>query len=270
MSTHSGRLELSGYRAETRTCAEHGEYRAECYAIQGTEEWTGCPACTMRRLDAEREERDRKACAELVKERAEQRRKVANFPERVAKATFDNYERRHPDAMARALLVFQKFADRWESASEKGSVIFAYGRRGTGKTHLACATGRRVIQQGCSVRYETLSALLRAVKDTYSPTSRHSTTFVVDYYVGIDLLILDEITVANPTDHDRQIIYDILGGRYDKQKPAIILDNFDDEQVSRAVGDRTWDRLCHTMVSVHCDWPSYRQEMRPKREESPA
>lgn len=230
---------------EMGDCRNHGKYPVR---IQQVDKETGCLSHYPLRF----------FCPLCKKEESEMQLfgEVA-IPPRFAGKTFDNFV---PTEKSQKVFDYFKdysanFADRIES----GTSVILTGCPGTGKTHLACALLYEAKKQGYSVRFTNVRKLVRSVRDTWKEGAAESESQVIDRYIDLDLLVIDEVGVQAKSENEQHIIFDVLNGRYENVKPTIILSNEDLATIREIIGERAYDRLREGGGKAFAfDWDSYR------------
>ncbi len=180
----------------------------------------------------------------------------AGIPERFACKDFETYDR-----PGKALEVCKRFAENFGTVKKKGANLILTGQPGTGKTHLAVSILRRVMDDGETGFFATVSEMLRAIRGTYSAASKATEQEVFDNFINVGLLVLDEVGIAIGDDEKRKaLIFDVLNGRYNRMKPTVIIGNLTPEEMENYLGFRVWDRLMESKAPVIAfDWESYRR-----------
>ena len=244
--------------SEMRTCGKHGQYEARVIEALGRVITnTRCPRCE----DDAAKAADRYALAEAEeakKRRVEALMRRASIPTRFKDKTFWNYEANEA-GQERALKIARAYADAWDRVLAKGTSLIFSGAPGTGKTHLACAIANRVIANGASAVYSTVSDALRSIRRAYEPGSGLSEGDAINALADPALLVLDEVGTDYGTDHSKVLLFDVLNKRYEQVRPTIILTNLDRDALAGHLGERIMDRLREgggMMVSF--GWASYR------------
>lgn len=229
---------------EMGECPRHGRYpKAVCQWLgkgnRGTNVYDlECPMCR-------REEADRKLFGAI------------SIPRRFIGKTFENY---HPDENSQRVYdFFRDYADHLQDRIDAGTSVILTGRPGTGKTHLACALLFAAKKKGYSAFFINIRKLFRAVRDTWREGAAESESQVIDRYVDLDLLVIDEVGVQAKSENEQHILYDILNGRYENAKPTIILSNENLMGIKQIIGERAYDRLREGGgKAFDCQWESYR------------
>jgi len=250
---------VEGAQTEQRTCEKHGEYTAGVvYASRhGEDIWSTCPECRAEYLAAQAA-RNAEAEREREAERLASRLRNSGIPLRFRDRSLDNFAT-DCEGERKALRVARAYAERFESAAKKGTSLIFCGLPGTGKTHLACAIASHVIRAGYSALFINAIAALRRVKATYSKDRAESEEAAIEAFRNPRLLILDEIGVQFGSETERQILFEIINGRYEALRPTILVSNEPLAQCAIYVGDRVMDRMKENGGAVlSFDWPSRR------------
>ena len=180
--------------------------------------------------------------------------KRARFP---TYKTFEGYEMRSvklPPALSVEGLKEGAFI------GEKENLVL-YGPVGTGKTHMAIASGVNACRKGCKVRFYTVTELVLKLSE-----ARKNGTLerLLRELSGLDLLILDEWGYV-PVDRDgSQLLFRVVSDSYES-KSLLLTTNlefskwggvFTDDQMTAAM----IDRLVHHGHLITFEGRSYRME----------
>lgn len=245
-------------------CEKHGAYYAARMRNPITDKIInlGCESCSQERKAVEAA----RAADEERKRLDDKQRKAldrAGIPLRFRGRSFENYEADTAAKLA-AFNVAKAFAENFQDNYEAGRCLIFSGKTGTGKTHLANAIANQIIKQGWSPFFITVRELVGTVKATWSKRSDKTELQVIRDFVREHLLIIDEIGVQFDSDAERMILFDVINGRYEEQRPTIILSNYpidstDGPSIRKVLGDRVLDRLRENGgKSVQFNWDSYR------------
>jgi len=118
-----------------------------------------------------------------------------------------------------------------EFLSLDGRGLVFVGAVGVGKTHLAVAILRELIER-YQVRglFYQFGALLRQIQDSYNPISQTSELKVLEPVFEADVLVLDELGASKPTDWVRDTMMQIINTRYNDKRVTIFTTNYSDSR----------------------------------------
>lgn len=157
------------------------------------------------------------------------------------------------------VLLEGSFIDRREN-------VLAFGNPGSGKTHLLCALGYELIQQGRRVLFTSCAMLVQrlliAKRDLKLP-------YTLKRMARYDALIIDDIGYVQHNREEMEVLFTLLAERYERGS-VMITSNlpfskweaiFKDPMTTAAV----IDRLVHHSVILELNLKSYRLEQSQKR-----
>lgn len=137
--------------------------------------------------------------------------------------------------------------------------LIMVGGVGTGKTHLANSMVIDLLDAKKVCVRINLIDLIRRLKSTWSRDSEETETEVIEMFVGVDLLIIDEVGIQFGSDTEKMFVFDIINGRYEECLPTAIISNLDINGVKEIIGERCIDRLREDGGKVVAfDWESQR------------
>ena len=187
---------------------------------------------------------------------------AARIPPRYAKCTFDTFKSAPGTSQDNALLLAQKLVN--DFPVDRGLLFM--GPAGVGKTHLAVAIIRGLIEKGFAGIFCEFGSLLKEIQDSYNPISKSSELKVLAPIYQTEVLVLDELGATIPTDWVRDTMYQIINKRYNDQKLTIFTTNYSDargsdkEQVLEdRIGARLRSRLYEMCKKVVMDGGDYRR-----------
>lgn len=150
----------------------------------------------------------------------------------------------------------QDFSKHFDKHLEMGTPVLLLGGVGTGKTHLACSIANEIAKRGHDSIFRSVSQLVRSVRDTWRISGAESKQ--LEIYHTVDLLIIDEVGVQAGSENERNILFDIINGRYEEMKPTIMISNLTMEKFTEAVGQRIASRIQHNGLLLPFTWSDYR------------
>ncbi len=110
-----------------------------------------------------------------------------------------------------------------EGRAIKWFILSIFGIPGNGKTHIAYGIGKEFIARGLAVKFWTVQALLRALREEFNTKEDH----VMAEIAASDLLILDDLAAEQGTDWQMGILEEIINERYQTDKALVITCNRD-------------------------------------------
>ena len=135
--------------------------------------------------------------------------------------------------------------------------VLLSGLRGTGKTQIAVACGRKSAELGRSVKYMQASELYRACREAMQD-NRESAR--IKEFQRIGLLIVDEAHVRGETDYEDRTLTEIVNGRYMQSLPTILITNQGTDAAAKALGPSIVSRFHESGIVIECNWTSYRKK----------
>lgn len=161
---------------------------------------------------------------------------------------------------------------------KSSAMVMLYGPPGTGKTHLGVGSvfarirmnvRGKVIETGktgkCAIMATPMD-ISRRVRSTYSDEAKETEIRVIEDYSSCGLLVVDEIGAGSGSDHEKQMLCDVLCKRYENKLPTLMISNLGIEDIKAALGERVIDRMHEDVGSafIPMNWASYRSEQRKK------
>lgn len=252
-------LDVDTY-VEAANCDKHGEFESKVFFPLGRDHRpikSGCPKCAAI-AQAERAEHERRRAEAERMHRVGRLLDFSGIPARFSDRTLDGYA-----AIERgqkfALTVCKRFLGDFPEQAKIGRSLVMTGAPGTGKTHLACAVLRGVIETyGVPARFVTVSDMLRQIKETYRRDSEVSEREVIERFSEVGLLVVDELGVQIGSEHEKLLLFEVLNARYQELMPTILISNLSADDLEEFLGHRVMDRYRECGVVLAFDWDSYR------------
>lgn len=249
-----------GTRIQPADCEAHGTYDQKVFAVLGKELRSNCPECSrIAREKAEAAEQANKA----MEVRMSLARKLGDalIPKRFTTRTLENYQVEN-EGQRKALRFCQHYVQVFDEILKTGRCMVLIGKPGTGKTHLGVAMANELLHNTSRTAvYRTVGAILQAIRATYDRHSERSESEILSSLISPDLLVLDEVGVSKeqPSDFELTTLFAIINGRYEQERPTVVISNLDAHQLPSAMGERCVDRLREGgMIVVPFEWESQR------------
>lgn len=193
----------------------------------------------------------------------------ANIPSRYQHCTLANF-RPYNDSLRDAVEKVRQFIDAFPGRVDRGLLLI--GHAGVGKTHLAVAALRAVVEkiQTPGLFYET-TKLLTAIKASYDPVVRMSTASILRPVMETPFLLLDDLGAERPTDWVEETMNLIVNTRYSERRMTLFTSNYPDipdienpNSLLCRIGFRMRSRLQEMCTTVEIDAADFRDEHKPK------
>lgn len=174
----------------------------------------------------------------------------SNVGKRFEKATFETYIGN--DEVKNACM---RWADNY--ANEEGTGLVLCGNYGTGKTHLATATARTVLEKyGARVWFSTFAGMLQELKSAYGSSDDFAKA--MHKYKTVDLLVIDDLGKENMTAWGSETLFTIVDERYRNMKSLIITTNLMPNELGKHIDEAIMSRLAEICTFVRVKGEDYR------------
>lgn len=181
---------------------------------------------------------------ELDERRDEELRRLSNL-DAFADYTFESFD---PDisgmeeAYEAAVTFAQEPGHNW---------LFLSGPCGVGKTHLAVAIARYVMDwQRMTVYFAVVPDLLDHLRSTFDPNSGSAYDDRFATIRNAPLLVLDDLGTENATPWAKEKLYQIINHRYSEQMPTVITTNVDLSARGK-IDERIYSRIMDHRLTHH-------------------
>lgn len=196
--------------------------------------------------------------SEADSERKEKLRRLGNLDAYFDK-TLENfyvsipgYSNNHNLSLGLALKAAQEFI------SNPSAIIVFEGVTGSGKTHLAAAIGNAFLEFGRPVWLMNAPDLLDHLRSTYSPNSDVGYDQMFERVRTVDLLILDDLGIENPSPWAQEKLFQIIDYRYTHLLPTVITTNTRIEDMEARLRSRLLDHHQDRARRIVINAPDYR------------
>ena len=207
---------------------------------------------------------------ECWREQGGQRRLVnANIPKRYQHCTFANFSAYNP-SLERALEQARRVLERFPSANnlrEQGRGLLLEGPPGVGKTHLAVAVLKQVMDSsGARGLFYDTRDLLRVIRSTYDASIRTTELEILRPVMTTDLLVLDDLGAEKTSEWVEETMNLIVNTRYNERRLTIFTSNYQDipddsdpNSLLFRIGFRMRSRLHEMCEFIEMDGADYRE-----------
>jgi DNA replication protein DnaC len=149
---------------------------------------------------------------------------------------------------------------------KRGDNLLLFGPSGVGKTHLAAALGRALVETGARVRFLSATTLVQLLQAAKANLQLQSALHKLDKY---DLLILDDLGYVKKTETETSVLFELIAHRYEL-KSLMITANHPFSRWDEIFTDSTMtvaavDRLVHHAVILEIQAESFRQQSAKQR-----
>jgi DNA replication protein DnaC len=160
-----------------------------------------------------------------------------------------------------------------------GTGLLLTGSIGVGKTHLAVGILQSLVaERGATGLFYDYRDLLKQVQNSYNATVRETELEVLRPVFEAEVLVLDELGAAKPTDWVWDTVAHILNTRYNDRRTTIITTNYAnlgplgtetgprglmrEETLGDRIGERMRSRLQEMCVVVEMQGEDFRQKVK--------
>jgi DNA replication protein DnaC len=216
------------------------------------------------------------ACECRHERRIFQLHRRAQIPARYQGCTLDNYQYNYAGADPSLWHGFNQargFVTGYPATTNGNGLLFT-GNIGTGKTHLAVGILQAlVLEKSVPALFCDYRELLKEIGNSYNPQVAATELEVLRPVFEAEVLVIDELGAAKPTEWVWDTVAHILNTRYNDHRTTIITTNYanqapgsgagarglKEETLGDRIGERMRSRLAEMCVTVEITGADYRQ-----------
>jgi len=151
---------------------------------------------------------------------------------------------------------------------DRNENVLAFGNPGSGKTHLLCAIGQELLQQGRRILFTPCNLL---VQDLLRAKRDLKLASVLKKLSRYHALIIDDIGYVQQSREEMEVLFTLLADRYERGS-VMLTSNLPFSRWEQIFKDpmttaAAIDRLVHHSVILELNLPSYRLEESKKDKE---
>jgi DNA replication protein DnaC len=219
-------------------------------------------------------------CECQTEQRAARLLKRAAIPTRYEHCSLDSYEASFPGAdrsLAASHLMARRFVDGYP-ATTGGRGLLLTGSIGVGKTHLAVGILQAlIVEKGVHGLFCDYRELLKEIQHSYNPQVATTEMEILQPVFDAEVLVLDELGAAKPTDWVWDTVALVLNTRYNDKRTTLITTNYADlppggggpgngagramreETLGDRIGERMRSRLAEMCVTIEMHGEDFRR-----------
>jgi DNA replication protein DnaC len=167
----------------------------------------------------------------------------AQIPPLYREASFDNFAVPGPDNpiarrdLTNALLGVKAFVRDFPNDTRPGLLLI--GEPGTGKTHLAVAAMRKIVEKGFECLFCDYQNLLDRIRSGYDPTSNSADKEAYRVALDTEVLLLDDLGAHRVTDWVEDTVTSIVTSRCNQRKALIATTNLPDGDAGSTLTEKS-------------------------------
>jgi DNA replication protein DnaC len=173
-------------------------------------------------------------CPCLSEGRAERLEERSQIPPLYRDKTFENFNHLGEQELKSVLSAVKKYADEFDPLGPFPGLLLI-GEPGTGKTHLAVAALRRIMQKGFEGVFTDYQTLLDRIRAGYDSSSNSSNKEAYRMALDSEVLLLDDLGAHRVTGWVEDTVASVITHRCNQRKALIATTNLPDGDAGSAI-----------------------------------